>query len=322
MKNILQTFPNSLISWLTNTLTFQYLALNLASFLRRVKIKDETKKQIPNSNFQTHHTENRLRGKAGGGGGWARWLLSTDSLLRAWTALGTALNGSWGALVIIPGGRLPFPTVSLKLLAPPPTLPPPWKLFHLLTGPLLAAWCCPLPGPRSWLVCLCILSFFLPPSPSLSLSALDHPPQLPFRLHPSLSFSPPSSLFFYSVPEPLDYILQHLPPPNPFPSVSTDLPPFFLFKLGCVVQSEAGYRERGWSLCRIRIFELGDFYFRSNFCEPKPFDRSIPPLARFQSSLTWGLTWYLEFRRKPLAPWGSKVSFPVPVEIRLSMERW
>lgn len=133
--------------------------------------------RVLNSNFQTHHTENRLRGKAGGGGGWARWLLSTDSLLRAWTALGTALNGSWGALVIIPGGRLPFPTVSLKLLAPPPTLPPPWKLFHLLTGPLLATWC-PLPGPRSWLVCLCILSF--------SLSSF-HPPSLLFPSQPSVA---------------------------------------------------------------------------------------------------------------------------------------
>lgn len=98
--------------------------------------------------------------------------------------------------MIIPGGRLPFPTVSLKLLAPPPTLPPPWKLFHLLTGPLLATWC-PLPGPRSWLVCLCILfSFFLPPLPSLSLSALGHPPQpgrLLFRLHP---FVLPFLLFY------------------------------------------------------------------------------------------------------------------------------
>lgn len=99
--------------------------------------------------------------------------------------------------MIIPGGRLPFPTVSLKLLAPPPTLPPPWKLFHLLTGPLLATWC-PLPGPRSWLVCLCILfSFFLPPLPSLSLSALGHPPQpgrLLFRLHPP--FVLPFLLFY------------------------------------------------------------------------------------------------------------------------------
>lgn len=255
-----------------------------------VKKKDETKKLILNSNFQTHHTENRLRGKAGGGGGWARWLLSTDSLLRAWTALGTALNGSWGALVIIPGGRLPFPTVSLKLLAPPPTLPPPWKLFHLLTGPLLATWCCPLPGPRSWLVCLCILSlsFYPPPllfpsQPSITLHNSDSPFASILLCLPPF---PPSSLFFYSVPEPLDYILQHLPPPNPFPSISTDLPPFvvFLFKLGCVVQSEAVYRgrererEREWSSPplskRIRIFELGDFHFGSNFCEP--VDRSIP----------------------------------------------
>lgn len=208
-----------------------------------------------NSNFQTHHTENRLRGKAGGGGGWARWLLSTDSLLRAWTALGTALNGSWGALVIIPGGRLPFPTVSLKLLAPPPTLPPPWKLFHLLTGPLLATWC-PLPGPRSWLVCLCILfSFFLPPLPSLSLSALGHPPQpgrLLFRLHPPFVLP---FLLFYPVIRPRNPRLHPSPLPSnfspPFPSFSTDLPPFsLLFKLGCClvyvlvhVQSEAVYGE-------------------------------------------------------------------------------
>ena len=151
-------------------------------------------------NFKTHHTENRLRGKAGGGGGCARWLLSTDSLLRAWTAFGTALNGSCDALLIIPGGRLPFPTVSLKLLAPPPMLPPPWKLFHLLTGPLLATWC-PLPGPlgpRSWLVCLCILSCSRV-SPSLSFSALGDPPRLGrllFRLHPF----PPSHrpLFYFS----------------------------------------------------------------------------------------------------------------------------
>lgn len=80
--------------------------------------------------------------------------------------------------MIIPEGRLPFPTVSLKLLAPPPTLPPPWKLFHLLTGPLLATWC-PLPGPlgpRSWLVCLCILSLSLFPSlsqPSVILHDSD-----------------------------------------------------------------------------------------------------------------------------------------------------
>lgn len=167
-----------------------------------------------NSNFQTHHTEKRLRGKAGGGGGWARWLLSIDSLLRAWTALGTALNGSWGALVIIPGGRLPFPTVSLKLLAPPPTLPPPWKLFHLLTGPLLATWC-PLPGPRSWLVCLCILfSFFYPPSllfPSQPSVTLHNPDDSSFA---SILLS--SSLFFFSipssVPETLDYILHHFLP--------------------------------------------------------------------------------------------------------------
>lgn len=93
--------------------------------------------------------------------------------------------------MIIPGGRLPFPTVSLKLLAPPPTLPPPWKLFHLLTGPLLATWC-PLPGPRSWLVCLCILSF--------SLSSF-HPPPFSFPLSPrsqpsttrTTPLSPPSS---------------------------------------------------------------------------------------------------------------------------------
>ena len=80
--------------------------------------------------------------------------------------------------MIIPEARLPFPTVSLKLLAPPPTLPPPWKLFHLLTGPLLATWC-PLPGPpgpRSWLVCLCILSLSLFPSlsqPSVILHDSD-----------------------------------------------------------------------------------------------------------------------------------------------------
>lgn len=243
-----------------------------------------------NSNFQTHHTENRLRGKAGGGGGWARWLLSTDSLLRAWTALGTALNGSWGALVIIPGGRLPFPTVSLKLLAPPPTLPPPWKLFHLLTGPLLATWC-PLPGPRSWLVCLCILfSFFLPPLPSLSLSALGHPPQpgrLLFRLHPPFVLP---FLLFYPVIRPRNPRLHPSPLPSnsspPFPSFSTDLPPFsLLFKLGCcpVRPRARPIRSRLWRSCyggrgfppllkRIRIFELGFlFLFGSvpmNFCEP------------------------------------------------------
>lgn len=232
-----------------------------------------------NSNFQTHHTENRLRGKAGGGGGWARWLLSTDSLLRAWTALGTALNGSWGALVIIPGGRLPFPTVSLKLLAPPPTLPPPWKLFHLLTGPLLATWC-PLPGPRSWLVCLCILfSFFYPPSllfPSQPSVTLHNPDDSSFA---SILLS--SSLFFFSipssVPETLDYILHPLPSNSspPFPSFSTDLLPFsLLFKLGCcpVRPRARPIRSRLWRSCyggrgfppllkRIRIFELGFLFF-------------------------------------------------------------
>ena len=172
-------------------------------------------------NFKTHHTENRLRGKAGGGGGCARWLLSTDSLLRAWTAFGTALNGSCDALLIIPGGRLPFPTVSLKLLAPPPMLPPPWKLFHLLTGPLLATWC-PLPGPlgpRSWLVCLCILSC------SRVLPSLSQPSVIPHdsdvSSFASILFLPPTTLFsiflslfiiLSSVSDALDdYILQDLP---------------------------------------------------------------------------------------------------------------
>lgn len=128
--------------------------------------------------------------------------------------------------MIIPEGRLPFPTVSLKLLAPPPTLPPPWKLFHLLTGPLLATWC-PLPGPlgpRSWLVCLCILSLSLFPSlsqPSVILHDSDassfasilpvffsfyyivtrsrrsglHPSELPFVANVPLFFF----LFFWSI---------------------------------------------------------------------------------------------------------------------------
>lgn len=251
-----------------------------------------------NSNFQTHHTENRLRGKAGGGGGWARWLLSTDSLLRAWTALGTALNGSWGALVIIPGGRLPFPTVSLKLLAPPPTLPPPWKLFHLLTGPLLATWC-PLPGPRSWLVCLCILfSFFLPPLPSLSLSALGHPPQpgrLLFRLHPPFVLP---FLLFYPVIRPRNPRLHPSPLPSnsspPFPSFCSLLPFIQIGMLprtsSCTSNQKPFMEKLLWgkgfsasvetnSNFRVRFFYFFLDRFRWIFAN-QALDRS--PLARFQ----------------------------------------
>lgn len=105
--------------------------------------------------------------------------------------------------MIIPGGRLPFPTVSLKLLAPPPTLPPPWKLFHLLTGPLLATWC-PLPGPRSWLVCLCILFsfFFTPPPFSFPLSPRSPSTTQTTPLSPPSSFRPPFSSFLSRHPSP------------------------------------------------------------------------------------------------------------------------
>ena len=143
---------------------------------------------------------------------------------------------------------MPFPTVSLKLLAPPPMLPPPWKLFHLLTGPLLATWC-PLPGPlgpRSWLVCLCILSCSRV-RPTLSQpSVITHDSDvssfasillllllllsffLPFLHHPLSYFS-----FFLSLlprrPDALDYILQDLPTFlflfNSFPSPSFSSPP-------------------------------------------------------------------------------------------------
>lgn len=245
-----------------------------------------------NSNFQTHHTEKRLRGKAGGGGGWARWLLSTDSLLRAWTALGTALNGSWGALVIIPGGRLPFPTVSLKLLAPPPTLPPPWKLFHLLTGPLLATWC-PLPGPRSWLVCLCILfSFFTPPPFSFPLSPRSPSTTRTTPLSPPSSFRPPFSSFLSRHPSPkpsttsFTTSFQFLSTFSFFFHRSSSLLPSIQIGMLPRVRPRARpIRSRLWRSCyggrgfppllkRIRIFELGFlffFFFGSvpmNFCEP------------------------------------------------------